>query len=189
MSRLRHSMQFIITIAVTPAGASLKSAWDQDSIIDFYRNVAIFLRRSYSLNTLDNESLVTKQFRSPSKPVRRPCTIWLRHQYFQFLHKSKFTSICHLTYIYIYIGYTMKRRGIQYLDHHRNRLFRHPERIVWGCPIQFPRWSKSCIPRLFHSIRYLQWNFANPNPWNADTLVKWTFHAGTECILNTSNTF
>ena len=33
-------------------------------------------------------------------------------------------------YIYIYIGYTMKRRGIQNLDHHGNRLFRFPERVA-----------------------------------------------------------
>ena len=49
----------------------------------------------------------------------------------------------------------MKRRGIRDLDHHGNRLFRRPERVAWGCLIQFPRWSKSRIPRLFHRIRYL----------------------------------
>ena len=55
----------------------------------------------------------------------------------------------------INIGYTMKRRGIRNLDHHRNRLFRRPERVARGCLIRFPRWSKSRIPWLFHRIRYL----------------------------------
>ena len=45
--------------------------------------------------------------------------------------------------------------GIRNLDHHGNRLFRHPECIVRGRLIRFPRWSKSCIPWLFHQIRYL----------------------------------
>ena len=55
----------------------------------------------------------------------------------------------------IYIGYTMKRRGIQDLDHRRNWLFRRPKRVARGCLIRFPRWSKFHIPRLFHRIRCL----------------------------------
>ena len=49
----------------------------------------------------------------------------------------------------------MKWRDIRDLDHHGNRLFRRPKRVAWGHIIQFPRWSKSHIPRLFHRIRYL----------------------------------
>ena len=52
-------------------------------------------------------------------------------------------------------GYMMKQRGIRNLDHRRNQLFRCPECVAPGRLIQFPRWSKSRIPCLFHCIRYL----------------------------------
>ena len=39
----------------------------------------------------------------------------------------------------LYIGYTMKRRGIRDLDHRGNRLFRRPECVARGRLIRFPR--------------------------------------------------
>ena len=63
-------MQFVIVGATTSRLEQvLKSAQYLASIIVVMLRTFVLL---YSLNTLDDESLVTTEFRSPWKPVRRP---------------------------------------------------------------------------------------------------------------------
>ena len=53
------------------------------------------------------------------------------------------------------IGYTMKQRGIQDLDHLGNWIRRPRTTRLGRLNNWFLWWSKSCIPWLFHRIRYL----------------------------------
>ena len=67
--------------------------------------------------------------------------VWSCHTYNSLVHvcgKSKRAKK-----LYIYIGYTIKRRGIRDLYHCGNWIFRRHEHIAQGRLIRFPRWSKS----------------------------------------------
>ena len=80
-----------------------------------------------ALIKIKNEIDPTLTFRRSCREGDRPLTTLLL--YTCNVHAPKL----------VYIGYTMKRRGIRDLDHRGNRLFRRPERVARGRLIRFPR--------------------------------------------------